>query len=194
VAAGVAKSDPEAGFVNDDSVQTYRKAMVYYQAKRYSDAAMVFSTFVEKYPDHPLAGSAQYFVGDSYFKQGEYKLALVEFKKVLTSYDRSAQVAQTLRQMAEAEDALKKPEEAARHRQLLMSLFPQSPATVFQQSRNETGQPAPAGATPATPDSTTESAASGARANPEQGTPPPTAPIGNAEAPAGGTTTSEAAR
>ena len=36
--------------------------------------------------------------------------------------------ADTLREMAEAEDALKKNQDAARHRQILMSTFPQSPA------------------------------------------------------------------
>ncbi|OFZ83041.1 MAG: hypothetical protein A2603_03380 [Bdellovibrionales bacterium RIFOXYD1_FULL_55_31] len=123
--------DPEAGFVNDEAVQSYRKAMILLQARKFSEAVLAFSSFLEEYPDHALAGSAQFHVGESYFRQKEYKLSLQEFKRVLTSYDRSTHVADTLRLMADAEDALNMREDAARHRQQLRSLFPQSPAASF---------------------------------------------------------------
>jgi TolA-binding protein len=123
-----APSDPEAGFANDDAAQGFRKASILLAAQKYPEAVLAFSAFLEKFPDHALAGSAQYYVGESYARQKEYRLALREFERVLTSYDRSPHVADTLREMARAEDQLKLPEQAARHRQLLTSLFPQSPA------------------------------------------------------------------
>jgi TolA-binding protein len=126
-----AADDPEAGFVSDTAIQDYRKASILCEARKYPEAVLAFSNFVEKYPDHPLAGSAQYGIGSAYFKQKEYKLALHEYERVLTSYDRSPHISDTLRDMAEAEDALKMPEQAARHRQLLTSLFAQSPAASF---------------------------------------------------------------
>jgi hypothetical protein len=67
-------------------------------------------------------------VGSSYYQQREYKLAAQEYQKVLTTYDRSGHVADTLRDLAETEDHLKLKELSVRHRQLLSSLFPQSPA------------------------------------------------------------------
>jgi TolA-binding protein len=122
--------DPDGALVNDDAIQDYRKAMIQFRAAQYADSALAFSAFLEKYPDHPLAGGAQYFVGKSYMNQGEFKLALQELGRVLTSYDRSSHVAATLRDLADVEEALKKPEDAARHRQLLLSLFPHSPESV----------------------------------------------------------------
>ncbi len=139
-AANPAPSDPEAGFLNDEAIQGYRKAIILLEAQKFAEAALVFSAFLEKYPDHPLAGNAQYFVGHAYLKRKEYKIAANEYQRVLTSYDRSSRVADTLREIAEAEDHLKMPEQAARHRQLLTSLFPQSPAS----SLSKAAEPAPA--------------------------------------------------
>jgi tol-pal system protein YbgF len=155
--SAMAADDPEAGFVSDSAIQEYRKAAILLEARKYPEAVLAFSGFVEKYPDHPLAGSAQYSVGEAYFRQKEYKLAATEFERVLTSYDRSPHVSDTLRDLADAEDATKQPEKAARHRQLLTSLFPQSPAASAESapaeaphaSRGQTGlSPAPTAGQP----------------------------------------------
>jgi TolA-binding protein len=120
--------DPEAGFAHDSAISSFRQAMILFEAQKFPEAILAFSSFLEAYPDHALAGSAQYYVGESYFRQKEYRLANQEFNRVLTSYDRSAHVSDTLERLAETSDLLRKPEEAARNRQLLSSLFPQSPA------------------------------------------------------------------
>ncbi len=128
VTAAAVGGSVEAGFINDAPVQSYRKALIQLQAKQHPESILGFSAFLEKYPDHPLAGSAQFYLGEAYYAQREYKLALREYQRVLTSYDRSPRVADTLKQMAEIEDQIQKPREASRHRQTLTSLFPQSPA------------------------------------------------------------------
>ncbi|HUP57714.1 MAG TPA: tetratricopeptide repeat protein, partial [Bdellovibrionota bacterium] len=92
-----AVTDPEPGFVNDGAVQEYRRAMVFFEAGRYGEAISGFSTFLEKFPDHPFAGSAQFYVGESHLNQKEYPQAYEEFSRVLTTYDRSSHVAATLR-------------------------------------------------------------------------------------------------
>ena len=130
-------ADPDIGFVNDDAVSSYRQAMVGFRAARYSDAVLAFSSFIEKFADHPLAGAAQYHLGEAYFRQNEYQLALQEFQRVLTSYDHSSHVADALREMALAADRLRRPQDAARYRQQLMSMFPQSPAAEAVAQRDE---------------------------------------------------------
>jgi tol-pal system protein YbgF len=127
--APVAASDANMpGYVQDGAVQLYRKANILFESERYADANLAYSRFLEKYPDHALAGSAQFKIGEGYFKRKEYKQAVQEFQKVLTSYDRSPAISATLRELAESEDALGKTQEAARYRQQLTSLFPSSPA------------------------------------------------------------------
>ena len=130
-----ASSDPEAGFVNDAAVSAFRQGKVLFQSGKYPEAVLLFSSFLEKYADHTLAGSAQFYIGESYFREKEYQLAVQEFQRVLTSYDRSSNVPDTLKEMAAAEDILNKHDDAAKHRQLLMSLFPQSPAAQESSSQ-----------------------------------------------------------
>jgi TolA-binding protein len=173
-AAGAPASprDPEAGFATDEAIQAFRKASISWQAAKFADAVLGFSRFLERYPDHPLAGTAQYYVGNAYFQQKEYKLALQEYSRVLTSYDRSAHVSDTLAEMARAEDALKNPEAAARHRQLLTSLFPQSPAAAFVASAETTKSAGTAAPEP--------KAAAPAKVETPAASPLPTAPLPSA--------------
>ena len=121
-------NDPLAGFVNNEAVQIFRNSLLLFQAQKYSEAILEFSHFLERYADHPLAGSAQFYIGDSYLKQKQYKLALEELQRVLDSYSTSIHITDTLRDMILAEEALKLTDDAAKHRHLLTSLFPQSPA------------------------------------------------------------------
>lgn len=121
-------SDPDSGFSKDAAVTLYRDAMVLFQARKHAEAVLTFTGFLEKYPDHALAGSAQYYIGEAYFQQREMQMAEIELKKVLTSYDRSPHVADAIKRLAQVSESLKKPQEAARYRQLLTSLYPASPA------------------------------------------------------------------
>jgi TolA-binding protein len=140
--SALAAHDPDGDFINDDAVQIFRKAMILLQGQKHPEAVLAFSSFLEKYPDHALAGSAQFHIGEAYMKQKEYKLALKEFQRVLTSYDRSTHISNTLKEMAIAEDILKSQTDAAKHRQLLGSLFPQSPAaSALSGGSTEEAQP-----------------------------------------------------
>ena len=187
------QADLEHGFIEDSAIKSYRQAIILFRAERYQDAVLSFSAFLERFADHALAGSAQYYVGESYFRQKEYKLALQEFQRVLTSYDRSSHVSDTLARMAEAEDILKKDTDAAKHRQMLTSLFPQSPAagnvpSPRNKSADTTMDSPPENATPDSQAAADEKihkavsevmqkANSGGERNTALDEPPPTAPV-----------------
>jgi TolA-binding protein len=118
----------ETGFQNDSPVRKYRDAMIYYEGRKFSDAILAFSDFLKNHADHPLAGSAQFHIGKSYYNQEEFKLAAQEFNRVLVSYDRSSHVPSTLKFLSESLKKLNMNKEADQNIQLLRSLFPQSPA------------------------------------------------------------------
>jgi TolA-binding protein len=124
------ESDPESGFVSDSIVSDYRQAKILFDAQKYPEAILAFSAFVQHNTDHVLAGSAQFYVGESYFRQKEYRLALREFQRVLTSYDRSSHLPEALKQIAATETILQNGNDAAKHQQQLLSLFPNSPAVA----------------------------------------------------------------
>lgn len=131
LSAGLSPNDPSAGFVNDAAVNQFQKALLFLRSNQTAEASLEFAAFLERYPDHPWAGSAQYHLGECYFLQKNYPLAEQELQKVVTSYERSSHIAAALRRLSEAEDLLKKPESAARHRQMLLALFPHSPFAEF---------------------------------------------------------------
>lgn len=128
----LAANDPEGGFINDEAIQTFRKAMILFDGQKYPEAILAFSDFIEKYPNHALAGSGQYYIAESYFKQKEYKLALQEYQHLFNSYDRNTHISDALKQSAIAADSINDTESAARHRQILSSVFPSSPAAATE--------------------------------------------------------------
>ena len=130
-----------AGFVQDAATSSYRKGMILFDAKKFPEAVLAFSEFLEQFPDHVLAGSAQFRIGESYYQQRELKLALAEYQRVMTSFDRSPHGADSLARIIEIADTLKMPELSEKSRQTLKALFAGSPAnerllTPFNSSRN----------------------------------------------------------
>ncbi|MBI3534377.1 MAG: tetratricopeptide repeat protein [Deltaproteobacteria bacterium] len=123
--------DPESGFVQNATLQNYREAILLYRAKKYSEAILAFSSFIEKNPDHILAGDAQFYIGDCYFQKNDHQLALQEYLKVIKLYNTSSSISETLRQVALLEEKLNHTENATRYKHLLFTLFPTSPAAAI---------------------------------------------------------------
>ena len=61
----------------------YAAAMASFRAREHGQAVLDLLDFLARYPKHPLAGSAQYWIGEAYYVQHDYRQALVEFQKVL---------------------------------------------------------------------------------------------------------------
>ena len=85
------------------AIADLKEAMILFETRKFSESILGLSGFLERYADHALAGVAQFYVGESYFMQKEYALALQEYQRVLTSYDRSSHVPDALKRMADVE-------------------------------------------------------------------------------------------
>jgi len=72
------KSAPKAG----NAEQEYAAALATFRAREHGQAVLDFIDFLAKYPKHSLAGNAQYWIGEAYWAQRDYRQALVEFDKV----------------------------------------------------------------------------------------------------------------
>lgn len=155
-----AAGDLEAGFLNDNAVKAYRQALLLESAKKYAEAILAFSAFLERYADHALAGSAQFHIGECYFQQKEFQLAANEYQRVLTSYDRSPHVAEALKRLSESQTGANKTDDALKSKQLLVTLFALSPAAAGMNLEGTVGASPAEGAeaTAATPATPTEAA------------------------------------
>ena len=63
--------------------QAYAVAFATFRAREHGQAVLDFLDFIKKYPKHSLAGNAQYWIGEAYYVQRDYRQALLEFRKVI---------------------------------------------------------------------------------------------------------------
>ena len=62
--------------------QEYAAALATFRSREHGQAVLDFIDFIAKHPRHALAGNAQYWIGEAYWAQRDYRQALVEFGKV----------------------------------------------------------------------------------------------------------------
>jgi tol-pal system protein YbgF len=67
---------------------SYEQALQQYYSREYDAAIYLFSMLLETSPTHRLSSNCQYWLGECYFGQGDYSMALDAFQKVL-AYDQS---------------------------------------------------------------------------------------------------------
>jgi tol-pal system protein YbgF len=80
----------------DNAEQAYAAAMATFRAREHGQAVLDLLDFIAKYPRHPLAANAQYWIGEAYYVQRDYQQALVEFQHVLEIAPSSPKAADAL--------------------------------------------------------------------------------------------------
>jgi tol-pal system protein YbgF len=83
----VTPSDPQA---------LYQTAYNDYLRGSYDMAILAFRQYLEAFPDTELADNATYWIGESYFSQGQYRQAIEEFDNIAANYSRSDKIASAL--------------------------------------------------------------------------------------------------
>jgi tol-pal system protein YbgF len=138
---------PSTGSLQPQDI--YQAAYIDFSKGSYSLAIAGFREFLRRYPDHELAGSAQYWIGESYLSlargftdsaQGEkatesLEQAVQEFKKVLANYPRADKVPTALYKEALALIDLKQPTLAQARLQYLVDNFPRAEETSLARER-----------------------------------------------------------
>jgi TolA-binding protein len=112
----------------DDVTQKFKTALEAFQKGEFEKTISELKKITESTPEHILAGSAQYYIGESYFAQKNYKQALVEYEKVLTTYGSSPRVATAMIRIAQCYESLGDKINSEKMKSLAQSLFSGSPA------------------------------------------------------------------
>ena len=127
----------------------YQAAYIDFSKGSYALAMAGFREFLRRFPDHPLAGNAQYWIGESYSGQAraaanagqvdrvspELEQAVQEFRKVLANYPRSEKAPSALYKEALALLELKQPAVAQQRLEYLVTNFPQAEETPLAKER-----------------------------------------------------------
>jgi len=82
-----AAAAPPAGGAQGE--QLYHDAFKLLQDGDYAGAERSFKAFVQNNPKHPLAGNAQYWLGETYYARHDYQNAMVAFAEGYKVYKTS---------------------------------------------------------------------------------------------------------
>lgn len=74
---------------NGRAKSLYRKALALYRTEDYERSRRGFQAFLERFPRHSLSDNAQYWIGECWYAEGEYRKAGVAFRAVLVEYNDS---------------------------------------------------------------------------------------------------------
>jgi len=87
----------------------YRNALRDYNSANYTLARQEFSDYLKNFPQNDLASNAQFYLGEIYYAQNNFKSAIASYDKVLANYPKSFKQGASLlkKGMAELELGLK---------------------------------------------------------------------------------------
>jgi tol-pal system protein YbgF len=105
--------------------------------REYSAAETYFQQFLDQYPSDTLAGSAQYWLGETAFVSGEYRAAADRFLKTFTNYPSSERAPEALLKLAISLRRLGENAAACDSFAELQRRFPQAPKTLLQKADTE---------------------------------------------------------
>lgn len=95
--AGQEQASVETVALAPDSPESlYERSNESLLRRQFADAEAGFISFMQKYPEHSLAGSAQYWLGETYFAQNQYGEAAKAFLKGYKDYPKSRRAADSL--------------------------------------------------------------------------------------------------
>jgi tol-pal system protein YbgF len=95
-AAGSEDGIETVSLAGDSPESLYERSNESLLRRRFDDAEAGFRSFVEKYPDHNLAGSAQYWLGETYYAQGNYRDAAQNFLQGYRQYPKGRRAPDSL--------------------------------------------------------------------------------------------------
>lgn len=79
-----------------DLKELYRAAFNDFKTGNYDGGRRKFQAFLKQYPDASLASGAQFWIGESYYMEGNFEKAILEYDKVLLNHPRGEMVPHAL--------------------------------------------------------------------------------------------------
>ncbi len=103
----------------------------------YGAAEAAFRQLLASHPNDPLAGSAQYWIGESYYVRGQYKNAADVFLKGYKKYKAGDKAPDTLLKLGMSLAELGQKDAACSTFSELASKYPQAPEHLLDQAKGE---------------------------------------------------------
>lgn len=127
-AAPAEKTEPERASRPGPAEQLYAAALTNFRAREHGQAVLEFTDFIARYPHHSLVGNAQFWIGEAYYLQRDYRQAVAEYEKVLELNAKAGKAADALLKIGLCFRALNEPDRAREAWQQLVQVYPDSDA------------------------------------------------------------------
>ncbi len=138
---GKAAGDGEAGTADilppGREVDQYRFAIGELRQARYVEAEQAFRAFLRRHSDGRFAGNAYYWLGETYYAQGKYRLAAIRFADGFRKFPKHAKAPDNLLKLGMTMARLKKTKEACESLAELKRRFPKAPNYVKRRAARE---------------------------------------------------------
>ena len=122
----VSKGEDLAPVKTQSAEDIYKQGMTAINVGNNEEAAQKFTALMTKYPEHKLAGNAQYWLGEAYYAQKDYAKAAVAFGKGLEKYKDGNKGADSLLKLGMSMRELGKKDEACTAFKTLPTEFPKA--------------------------------------------------------------------
>ncbi len=120
-----------------DPKTDYDRALGLLQHSEYPAAESALRQFLASYPDHALAGNAQYWLGESFYVRGDFKSAAVEFVKSYKQYSQGAKAPDSLLKLGLSLANLDNKKQACASFGKLSKEFPKATEAIKMRADNE---------------------------------------------------------
>jgi tol-pal system protein YbgF len=123
----------------------YQNGLRDFTGGNYDLARQEFSDYLKNFPTNPLAGNAQFYLGEVAYAQEDYQSAVTQYDMVLYSYPKSYKLAAAMLKKGQAEIKLGQKASGTRDLREVIRRFPGTDEARQAQARlKELGAPAPA--------------------------------------------------
>lgn len=105
----------------------YQNALRDFNSGNYDLSRQEFSDYLKSFPTNDLAGNAQFYLGEIFYAQNNFRDAVTEYDKVLYTYPKSYKTAAALMKKGQAEISLGQKATGSRDLREVIRRFPNSP-------------------------------------------------------------------
>ncbi len=103
----------------------------------YSEAERALASFLQAYPNDPLAGNAKYWLGETHYVRGQYREAAVTFAEGYQNYPDSSKAPDNLLKLGKSLSALGQTDDACGTLDELLKRYGDAAANIIQQAQRE---------------------------------------------------------
>ncbi|WP_343562204.1 tol-pal system protein YbgF [Kiloniella sp. b19] len=135
----VASTGSTAGVTLPDTspTQQYRFAFDLLQRAQYAQAESAFGQFVEAHPTDPLAGNAQYWLGETHYVRGDFQQAALTFAEGFQTYPDSSKAPDNLLKLGLSLSALGNTADACGTFDALLQRYPNANTVILQRASSQ---------------------------------------------------------